>query len=207
MPESYVQLKPDSSHGKKTRERERVVGANTVYEQCVSYTGRDSFYVLADDVPFAVNTQALSLLNAAASGVAIRIHKLFLINTILMDAAGTRIRFDVKRATAHSGGTLLTPVGCDSENAALPDGVTARTGATSVTEGSKLFPLLLPNDEIGYTQAFWQPQILAGFNWMPEGLEMQELTLREGEGITVKQITSSVIGTFSWLVVFTVEAL
>ena len=42
-----------------------------------------------------------------------------------MDAAGTRIRFDVKRATAHSGGTLLTPVGCDSENAALPDGMTA----------------------------------------------------------------------------------
>jgi hypothetical protein len=40
-----------------------------------------------------------------------------------------------------------------------------------------------------------------------ESTEMQELRLREGEGMTVKQITSSTVGSFAWLLAFTAEPL
>jgi len=128
-----------------------------------------------------------------------------MINTQLSSVTGVAVRADVKRMTAHSGGTTITPTLCDSDNAALPAEITVRTGATSVTESSLLFPLTFTNDEAGATQAFPSTQLMAAFNWMPEGVETQETRLRPGEGLTVKQITSSTVGQFAWLMVFTVD--
>jgi hypothetical protein len=48
-------------------------------------------------------------------------------------------------------------------------------------------------------------QLYSGINWIPEGFELQEYTLNEDEGITIKQITNSTAGTVSWIVVFSVE--
>ena len=111
---------------------------------------------------------------------------------------------DVKKATAHSAGTAITPQSADSDNPALPAEVTVRTAGT-VTEGALLFPLSFNNDEAGATMAFPSTQLLAATNWLIEGPEVQGYRLREGEGFTVKQITSSTVGQFAWLLVFTVD--
>jgi len=206
MPESYVQVPPDST-GKKLRTRSRTIGANTVQEQAVFTAALPTYYALADAVTCALNKQVISIVNEAGSGVLIAIKKLFIIDTQLSTVTGVALRHNVMKATAHSGGTSITPVTCDSTNAALPAQVTVRTAATSVTESSLLFPLTFPNDEVGATQAFPTPQLLAGLNWMPEGVEVQEMRLREGEGLTVKQITSSSVGQFAWFIVFTVDSL
>jgi hypothetical protein len=47
----------------------------------------------------------------------------------------------------------------------------------------------------------------AGINWLPEGSEVQEIRLREGEGITIKNITSTTLGSYAYLIVFTVDDL
>jgi hypothetical protein len=203
MAESYTQLPPNST-GNKIRTRTKVIGGNTVHEQAVYQAALPTYYALADAVAFAVNKQLITIMNAAGSGKVVAIKKLFMINTQLASVTGVAIRADVKRVSTASGGTTITPVACDTDNPALPAEITARTNG-SVTEGSLLFPLTFTNDEGGATQAFPSTQLMAGLNWMPEGVETQETRLRPGEGVTVKQITSSTVGQFAWLIVFTVD--
>jgi hypothetical protein len=202
MPESFIQLPPDST-GKKMRARERVIGANTVYEQGVFQTAPATFIALADAVAFAQNKQKFALMNGAGSGVTLNVQKLFLINVQLSTVTGVMLREDVKRITTLSGGTAITPQTMDSDNAALPAEVTCATNCT-VTEGALMFPLTFNNDEVGATQAFPNTPLLAGLNWMPEGNETQSLRLREGEGFTIKQITNSAVGSFAYMCLFTV---
>lgn len=203
MAETNIQVPPNST-GSKVRTRTRVIGADTVHEQAVYQTALPTYYVLADAVAFATNKQLISLLNAAGSGKVLAIKKLFLINLQTSSVTGVAIRADFKRITTHSAGTLITPQAADSTNPALPAEVTARTGAT-VTEGAIMFPLGFANDEIGATQAFPSSILLQGLNFIPEGIETQEIRIRPGEGVTLKQITSSTVGSFAYLIVFTMD--
>lgn len=204
MPESFIQVPPNST-GSKVRTRSRVIGANTVHEQAVYQAALPTYYALADAVTCAQNKQVISILNDTGSGKVVALKKLFIINTQLSTVTGVALRSDVKRATAHSGGTVVTPASADSANPAIPAQITVRTAATSVTESTLLFPLTYTNDEVGATQAFPTAQLMAGLNWFPEGAEVQEVRLREGEGLTIKQITNSSVGQFAWLIVFTID--
>ena len=204
MADSFTQVPPNST-GNKVRTRTKVIGVDTVHEQAVFQTALPTYYALADNVAFATNKQLITVLNAAGSGKMLAIKKLFLINVQTAAVTGVALRSDVRRITAHSGGTVITPVAADSNNAALPAEVTVRTGATSVTEGAIMFPLAYSNDEIGATQAFPSSILLQGLNFIPEGIETQEIRLRPGEGITLKQITATTLGLFAYLIVFTVD--
>lgn len=204
MAETFTQVPPDST-GNKIRTRTKTVGENIVHEQAVFQSALPTYYVLADAVAFAQNKHLISLLNAAGSGKVVAIKKLFAINNAITTVTGVMLRCDVKRITAHSGGTIITPVSCDSINSGLPAEITARTAATAVTESSLLFPLVFNNDEVGATQAFPSTPLMAGLNWFPEGAEIQETRLRPGEGCTVKCLTNTVVGSFAWLLVITVD--
>lgn len=206
MPNSFTQVPPNST-GNKMRTRTRLQGADIVHEQAVYQEALPTYYFLADAVAFAQNKQMISIYNAANSGVMVVIKKLFLINLQLSNATGVMLRQDVKRFSAvHSGGTLVNPTTCDSTNPALPAEVTCRTGGI-VTDLTTLFPLTFSNDEIGVTQAFPSTALLAGINWIPEGSEIQEIRLREGEGLTVKNITNTTVGSFAYLIVVVIDEL
>lgn len=162
----------------------------------------DTFYAYADNVAFAANKQHISIVNTGSKIV--RVRKMFAIDLALAAVTGVAVRFDFKRATAHSAGTAVTPEKADSTSAALDAGITVKTGAT-VTEGNLLWPFTTSNDEVGATTAFPSNLIQQYGNLMMEGNEVRELTVRTNEGLTVKQITSSTVGSFGWIMVFTVE--
>src|SRR3954451_8051596 len=162
----------------------------------------DTFYAYADNVAFAQNKSHLSIVNTGTKVV--RVRKMFAIDLALAAVTGVAVRFDFKRATAHSVGTLVVPEKADSGSANLDAGITVRTGAT-VTEGNLLWPFTTNNDEVGATTAFPSNLIQQYGNLMMEGNEVRELTVRQNEGLTVKQITSTTVGSFGWIMVFTVE--
>lgn len=203
MAESFTQVPPNST-GNKMRTRSRVIGADTVHEQGVFTAALPTYYALADAVAFAANKQHLSIFNNAGSNQIIAIKKLFHINLSLSAVTGVAVRFDVKKTTAQSVGTAITANSADSTNPAL-SGVQIATGAT-VTEGAILYPITTQNDEITAANTAIANYLMQFGNLALEGIEQQEYRLRPGEGMTIKQITSTTVGSFAWLMAFTVES-
>lgn len=149
----------------------------------------------------AANQRTIDIFNATGSGVVLKIKKLFLFHdgsTI----TGVIHRFEVRRSTAvGTGGTVIAPTKADSANAALPAGVTCRTSATGGATTSDLLFNICTSPEESLPAA----SLHCGLNWMPEGENIQELILRENEGMVVTQITSNTAGIWHALLVVGVE--
>jgi len=203
MAESYTQVPPNST-GNKMRTRSRVIGADTVHEQGVFTAALPTYYAMADAVAFAANKQHISIFNNAGSNQVIAIRKMFHINLSIAAVTGVAVRFDVKKTTAQSVGTAITANSADSANPAL-SGLQIATGAT-VTEGAILYPITTQNDELTAANTAIANYLMQFGNLALEGIEQQEYRLRPGEGMTVKQITSTTVGSFAWLIAFTVES-
>jgi hypothetical protein len=204
MAEAFTQLAKEST-GNKIRENTRTIATNEVREQYSYQTARQTYLVIAEDCAFANSKQHISIYNGAGSGKTLRISKLFMINMLAnVTVSGGARRLDVKRATNFSGGSDLAPLKHDTLNDDVSAEILFKTGAT-VTEGVLLFPLVFPDDEMLLTQNSAAQQIFSGINWIPEGIEIQELTLNEGEGMTIKQRTNSTAGITTWIIVFTLE--
>jgi hypothetical protein len=151
------------------------------------------------------NVSHFSILNTESTSL-VQVHKLFAVNLQVAAIAGIMMRFDVHRITAHSDGTLITPEAADSTNAAIPAGVTCRTKAT-VTEGNRLFGYATTNDEIGTTgNVVAGSVLLQGLNLVFESPRIQDITLRQNQGLHIKQVTAtSVGGLYGYICVFTVK--
>ncbi len=204
MANSYTQVPPNST-GNKMRTRTRVIGADTVHEQATFQGALPTYYAVADAVALAANKHHISIFNGAGSGKIVAIKKLFQINLSLAAVTGVALRFDMKRSTAQSAGTAITPQSMDTDNPAL-SGITVATGAT-ITEGGLLFPFVTNSDEVTAANTAVSNFLTQYGNLVLESTEMQEVRLREGQGFTVKQITSSTVGSFAWLMAFTVDDL
>lgn len=186
------------------RTRTRLQGADTVHEQAVFTAAMPTFYALADAVALAANKHHISIFNQAGSNQVISIKKIFQINLSLTAVTGVALRFDVKRATAVSAGTAITAQSMDSTDSALAN-VTINTNGT-VTDGSLLYPYITQSDEVTAANTAVANYLTQYGNLALESPEMKEIRLNPGEGFTVKQITSSTVGSFAWLVAFTVES-
>jgi hypothetical protein len=199
---TFTQVPPDST-GDKLAMRNRTKGGETVLEQSVYLSEEETYSVVADAVAFAANKHHITIHNASGSGVTVRVYKILPINLSLTAVTGVGVRFEVKKTSGTpSAGTTLTPEKFDSNNSNLPAGVTVRTNGT-VTDGNLIFPIAFNNDEIPLTLLNGNNQIR---NIFFDDLKSQVFTLRETEGLTVKQLTSTTVGSFAWLIVFSVES-
>lgn len=203
MANSYTQVPPNST-GNKMRTRTRVQGADTVHEQAVFTAAMPTYYALADAVALAANKHHISIFNQAGSNQVVSIKKIFQINLSLAAVTGVALRFDMKRATAVSAGTAITAQSMDSTDPALSN-VTINTNGT-VTDGSLLYPYITQSDEVTAANTAVANYLTQYGNLALESPEMKEVRLNPGEGFTIKQITSSTVGSFAWLVAFTVES-
>lgn len=204
MADSFTQVPPNST-GNKMRTRSRVIGGNTVHEQGVFTAAMPTYYAVADAVAFANGKTHFSIVNESGSGVLVAIKKLFAINVQISAVTGAALRMEARKLTAHSGGTAITAQSCDSQNPALPAQVTIKTNATP-TGTTLLYPFTITTEEETATAAFTKNMFQAMMNLQPEGVELQEYRLREGEGFSVFQSTNATVGSYSWLMVFTAES-
>ena len=155
------------------------------------------------------------LFNATGSGKIINIHGVWCIvdtDTAVTGALGIQIML-LRTSAVGTGGTAPTYNGgsaettgtiipYDTANAALPAQVTARALPTGgATIAAFYWAQFFAGEETATSMAF-----MGSFqNMLPVGLNIQELTLREGEGLLIKQGPVAATGNVSFLTVFTLE--
>lgn len=167
-------------------------------------------------VAVGANKLFFDLFNAAGSGKIIDVRGIWIIpdtDVIVTGALGVRV--DAYRTSAvGTGGTAaayrsptpdvgggnITPL--DTLNAALPAQITARwlpTGGATIDDW--LFPTYSLGEEASTSQAYMTQYQ----NILPELTVGQRLTIREGEGLLMKQGAIAATGNTHFLIAFTLE--
>ena len=147
------------------------------------------------------NEILIDIFNAAGSGKIIRVRKLFVQHNMAA-ITGVGHIFDVDRTSAAgTGGTAITGQLADTANSAIPAQITCRHAASGgATKTATLFGIAVDPEETRPGAA-----LMGMINWMPEARNIQELVLREGEGMRVIQITANTAGVWGCLLVVTLE--
>lgn len=148
----------------------------------------------------AQNKHHLTIWNGAGSGVELTVLAL-MAQKNMAAVTGVPWELDIIGITAENGtpgGTLLTVKKLALANPSLPAQVVCRNGPANPTENAvnMNFVKWLHSEETNVAAQLqealpiWPPDCFTGFG------DRQELTLAEGQGITVKQITSTVVATY-----------
>lgn len=175
--------------------------------QTVTELENPTFAIYAQDVAVGTTKSMASVLNASGSTVKLRIREIRIINTTVIPLTGLIIDLRLLRCTGHSSGTSLTPSSYDSADS-LNSSVTARTGATITGEGTMLRRWQMSTDEWGVGAADSESASHDTEMSIPLYYPMhgtKPITLRSGEGLTLKQNNVAIIGALDILILFTQE--
>lgn len=148
----------------------------------------------------AANEILIELFNASGSGKIVKLRKLF-VHHNQATVTGVPFLYDVIRTSAvGTGGTTITGRPNDTTNAAIPAQITCRHAPTGgATTVYTYFGFAVDTEETRPGTS-----IAAMINWLPEGDDIGDIVLREGEGIKVTQVTSSTVGVMGCLLVVTI---
>ena len=174
-----------------------------------SSAGDPTFTIYASTVIPALGKSMLGLWNGAASGTVLRLQELWLRNVTTTAITGVLdafhlLRFDRAPSTT---GTPLSATPHDSRDS-LPAQVGFATGATidPLSESVPLRPFLISSDEFvpGALDAEFQEHVwdehLPRYQASPR---TRPITVRPGQGLHLKCLTSTLVGAFDVLMIFT----
>lgn len=175
-----------------------------------------SYQWMTPSAAAGANKLHADLFNAAGSGKVIDIRGIWLVpDTDVAVVGALGVRIDLYRTSAvGTGGTAaayksatpdvaggnVTPF--DTANAALPAQITARhlpTGGATISEW------LLASYTLGEETATSMAYLSQYQNILAQGMFLQKLVLREGQGILLKQGAIAATGNVAILVAFTLE--
>lgn len=166
-----------------------------------------AFYAVFDRIAPAANKYMATLFNGAA-GRKVVVNRIYRLNWQVASGTGVLLEQELRGITARTAPTPVTIVPEDSLDT-ITSGIACDTGSTGVTEGGKglIRRLFATNEEFvlatassvitGAAALLHDGQIIY---WRKEG--SKGLVLRQNEGITIKNITSSTVGSVSYVMEF-----
>lgn len=163
-------------------------------------------------VAFGNNKSMAALLNGAGSGRIVRVKRIWVLNNQTAAITGVLTTFALKRSSAQSAGTSVTPTKHDTASENMPAQVLVATGAT-VTQTA----------DVAYRQWVWsndEPAASSGTSDEFECLvplncvwdaatgdaDLEAIVLREGQGLDVRHTGSSTVGVCDIFIEFTLAA-
>lgn len=166
-----------------------------------------TYVACAQQVPLSTNKNCIDIFNTAASGKIIKVYRVWMENSQTTAVTGVISITELNRTTAASAGLPIVPVTFDSTNVAL--GTITAGSARTCTVGNLLRRWIWHTDEpaviggtfdeletLSHATVIWD----SGFN----DSTIQPITLREGFGLAVRNVTSTV-GAADFFIEFTVE--
>jgi hypothetical protein len=166
-----------------------------------------TYTVIANNAYFGTNKSMIALFNTAGSGKILRVYRVWVENNQVTPGTGIAVVLELRRITAASAGTTLVPVSYDSTATALGT-VTAGTGMTvTVSDLFKRIPYSTdePTINTGSIDEFQQFQQYSSLHYI--GLNdsrIEPIVCREGEGVTIRNITTTTVMSADFFIEFTV---
>lgn len=160
-------------------------------------------------VTFGNNKSMAGLFNGSGSGVVLRVKRVWVLNNQTSAVTGVLTTFSMRRSTAQSSGTSVTPVKHDTSSSSLPAQVLCAHGATVTSAtGDTLRNFMWSNDEpaasSGTSDEF---ECLVPLNCIWDAAtgdaDLEPLVLREGYGLDMRHSGSSAVGVCDVYVEFT----
>jgi hypothetical protein len=178
----------------------------------VTTTGGEeaTYTVIASATAPANNKSMLSIYNPTGSGYVLKLREFYLRNAATTAVTGVAASLELFRfvsAGAPTGGTALTPISHDSDDA-VPAGMDARTGGTVTGEvATPLDRIRMSTDEWGPGTADVESQQQSIANYLPARAKRDGLVkpffARPGQGLHMKFATNSTAGSLDVIFVFT----
>jgi hypothetical protein len=166
-----------------------------------------TYSICAPGVTFASGKSMLAIFNGVGSGVVLRVYRAWMLNNQTTGVTGVITTMALRRTSAQSGGTAVNATKHDTTSANLPAQVLIAQGATATdTADPDFMRWMWSNDEPAastLTNDETECIVPLACVWDSTGdSDIEPIVLREGQGITVQNITSSTVGTFGLSVTF-----
>lgn len=161
-------------------------------------------------VTFGNNKSMAGLFNGSGSGVVLRVKRIWILNNQTSGVTGVITTFSLRRSSAQSAGTSVTPVKHDTISSNIPAQVLCAHGGTVTSATADTFRnWMWSNDEpaasSGTSDEF---ECLVPLNCIWDSAtgdaDLEPIVLREGQGIDIRHSGSSAVGVVDIFVEFTV---
>jgi hypothetical protein len=179
-------------------------GSNNI--GAVSVIAPPTFFAVFDRITANTGKFIATIFNTSATRKAV-IKRVFVYNWQTTGVAGSLLDLELQRITARTVGTLITPISADTQDA-LSAGIEADHNSTAVTSSGLIKRIIHGSDNAvlgGNNLSVWR----SSRSWALEYERLhgtKGITLRQNQGITIQQITTSILSTISVVVEFTDEA-
>lgn len=169
--------------------------ATSVYSQPLTkatYAVRAAVAGPSGGGPSGTNKAMVSILNPGGSGKIVRVRSL-LVQAESSSGTNVIVLYELRRISAHSAGTTYTPKKRDTNDAAASTEAKTEPTVTEISNPTISSLVIQSNTAQAFPMLRFDEQ------------ESEAITLREGEGLVVHQVTSNG-GTFQINLVWTEEA-
>ena len=161
-------------------------------------------------VAFGNNKSMAGVFNGSGSGKILRVYRVQVLNNQTTAVTGVLTTFALRRSSAQSSGTSVTPVKHDTNSASLPAQVLTAHGATVTSaSGDTVGTFMWSNDEPAVSSATSDeletiPSLMYVWESDPSSSSnVEPLVLREGQGIDVRHTGTTTVGTADIFIEFT----
>jgi len=169
---------------------------------------RATFNSIVQDIATGQNKSMFSMVNT--SNRKIKIEEIYVVNAKTIAVTGISGTFEVRRVSGHSAGTLVTSVETYETGDVLDPGITLRTGASVSGESTNLlWKSVFSTDEHGIAENNISGSEHTFQTMFPIFVKKtnnaKTITLKTNEGLTIKFLQNSTVGSFDIFCVFTQE--
>lgn len=166
-----------------------------------------TFVARASAITFAATKSMLSLWNGAGTARVIRAYLLYMFNSNTTGVTGVLTTMQLRRITASSSGTSVTPVKFDTNSSNLDANTTSAYGAT--VTGSDIFRSFIWSNEEPTTigSGYNNLELLVPFaEWGRYGVDssnLEPIVCRASQGVDIYHSGSSTVSSVDAEIIFT----
>lgn len=204
MSRTFSQIPPDST-GDKLAMRSYTVSADLLHSQGVHFDGLPTYRLLCESGAPASNKYHIYLGNNSGSAQTLYLLGLYALNLQTGAVTGVINRFNFRRVTGTPTLTAVTSYAYNSVDPALAGVTSGHTVTAGLTDSTLIMPLILSSEE-QTAAATNTSQHLHHLNLLPATHSHgRPLALRPAEAVVVRQQDAGTVGSFAWIIDFSVE--